>query len=214
MINVKCEIAFKNSQTLLASDICHLSFEICNLPLKTMQFISILRGINVSGHRKVPMADLKALYQQMGFTDVAIYIQSGNVVFKTNLKVSGLQLAQQIEKAIEQHFGFDVPVIIRSVTEWQHAIDNNPFTKETGIDTDKLHITFLAEEPQPEQLEAIKACNYPPDRFAIIGKEIYLHCPDSYGNTKLSNTFFESKLKVKATTRNWKTVNKLMEMAG
>lgn len=176
-------------------------------------FICILRGINVSGHRKVPMADLKTLLQQLGFKDVATYIQSGNVVFETDVKATELQLAEQIERAIEKHFGFDVPIIIRSVTDWQQAIDNNPFVKEKGIDTDKLHITFLAEEPKAAQLEAIKAYDYPPDRFVIMGKDVYLHCPDSYGNTKLSNTFFENKLKVKATTRNWKTVNKLMEMA-
>jgi uncharacterized protein (DUF1697 family) len=95
----------------------------------------------------------------------------------------------------------------------EHAISVNPFLKQSKIDIEKLHITFLAEIPEQENVESIRNINYSPDKFIIIDKEVYLYCPNGYGITKLSNNFFEQKLKIKATTRNWRTVNKLFEMA-
>jgi uncharacterized protein (DUF1697 family) len=175
-------------------------------------FISILRGINVSGQKKILMADLKALYESLHFKKVDTYIQSGNVVFKSDSKLSDVQLAQKIEKAITAKYNFEVPVIIRSIEEWKKAISQNSFLKEKNIDLKKLHITFLSEVPSKENVERIKSNDFLPDQFIIKEKEIYLHIPESYGETKLSNNFFEKKLKTKATTRNWNTVNKLFEM--
>ncbi len=94
----------------------------------------------------------------------------------------------------------------------QSVVDTNPFVKMKGIDLDKLHVTFLSEVPTNENLEKIKTYQYKPDEFIINGREVYLSCPNGYGNTKLSNTFFENKLKVIATTRNWRTVNELLRM--
>jgi uncharacterized protein (DUF1697 family) len=175
-------------------------------------FISILRGINVSGQKKILMADLKALYESLHFKKVDTYIQSGYVVFKSDSKLSDVQLAQKIEKAITAKYNFEVPVIIRSIEEWKKAISQNSFLKEKNIDLKKLHITFLSEVPSKENVERIKSNDFLPDQFIIKEKEIYLHIPESYGETKLSNNFFEKKLKTKATTRNWNTVNKLFEM--
>ena len=127
--------------------------------------------------------------------------------------MTDLDLALQIEQAITAQYKFDVPVIIRSVQALKNAISNNPFLNKSNVDVEKLHVTFLAEIPSPSALEAISKFNYPPDEFIIVGKDIYLHCPINYGETKLSNSFFENKLKVKATTRNWKTTNKLLELA-
>lgn len=176
-------------------------------------YISILRGINVSGQKKILMADLKTLYEKLGFTNVATYIQSGNVVFKADKK-TGENLAINIEQAILKKYKFDVPVIVRTEDEMKKIVTLNPFAKEKKIDIEKLHVTFLAEIPAPENANSIGQIAFPPDRFVLIGREVYLHCPVSYGETKLSNKFFESKLKVTATTRNWKTVNTLAEMAG
>lgn len=176
-------------------------------------FISILRGINVSGQKKILMADLKRLFESLHFKEIATYIQSGNVIFKSDAKISDTQLAKKIEKAISAEYNFEVPVIIRTKEELGKIISQNPFAKEKNIDLKKLHVTFLSETPDKEKIEQIKEANFLPDRFAIKGKEIYLHIPDSYGETKLSNKFFENKLKVGATTRNWNTVNKLFEMA-
>lgn len=101
---------------------------------------------------------------------------------------------------------------VRSGEEIEAILVENPFLKENEVDLKKLHITFLAETPTQEKLEKLKEVSHSPDRFQIIGRTIFVHC-EKYGSTKLSNTFFERKLKVSATTRNWKTVNKLREMA-
>ena len=176
-------------------------------------FVSILRGINVAGQKKILMSDLKTLYQSLQFKDVVTYIQSGNVVFKSDAKLSNTEMAKKIEKAIDKKYGFHVPVIIRSKKELQNIISNNPFLKDKNIDIKKLHVTFLSDFPDKTNIESIGNIDFSPDQFIIKGKEIYLHIPVSYGETKLSNNFFEKKLKVTATTRNWNTVNKLFEIS-
>jgi len=180
-------------------------------PLQT--FISILRGINVSGQKKILMADLKALYESLRFKDIATYIQSGNVVFKSNEKITDLHIAKKIEEAIFKNYNFQVPVIVRSSDEMKKIVSSNPFLKQKNIDVKKLHVTFLSEIPAKTAVETIENIDFSPDQFVISGKEIYLRIPESYGETKLSNQFFEKKLKVSATTRNWNTVMELMEMS-
>ena len=176
-------------------------------------FISILRGINVSGQKKILMADLKTHFENMKFKDVKTYIQSGNIVFKWDGKLPDIDLAQKIEMTIYKKYNFQVPVIIRGKEELGKIILSNPFLKEKNIDVKKLYVTFLSQIPTKESFESMKEISYSPDQFIISGKEIYLHIPESYGETKLSNNFFEKKLKISATTRNWNTVNKLFEMA-
>jgi uncharacterized protein (DUF1697 family) len=176
-------------------------------------FISILRGINVSGQKKILMPDLKKLYENLKFKDIKTYIQSGNVIFKSNEKLADEELAKKIELAIHKKYDFKVPVIIRTQEEMGKIISSNPFLEEKNIDAKKLHVTFLSEIPTKGNRETIENIDFSPDKFIIQGKEIYLHIPESYGETKFSNKFFETKLKVKATTRNWNTVNKLFEIA-
>jgi len=174
--------------------------------------ISILRGINVSGKNKIPMAELKAMYEGLKFKNITTYIQSGNVIFSaTENDTKGL--TKKIEQGILKKFGFNVPVIARTIDELQTAIKKNPFLKNKDIDLEKLHVTFLEDIPPADGLKKVMEYNYEPDRFTIIGKEVYLHCPNGYGNTKFTNTFFESKLKVRATTRNWRTTNELLKIA-
>jgi len=175
-------------------------------------YISILRGINV-GQKKVLMTDLKALFESLKFKDVITYIQSGNVIFKSDTKLDDEELAAKIEAALLKKYGFEVPVVIRNAAEIEKIISINPFLKNKKINPDKLHVTFLAQLPEKAKADAIKDLDFAPDEFTIIGKEAFIHCPESYGETKLSNKFFETKLKVSATTRNWKTVNKLFELA-
>jgi uncharacterized protein (DUF1697 family) len=170
-------------------------------------FISILRGINVSGHNKIPMEELRILYEDMGFKNVTSYIQSGNVVFK-----SAKNPGNKIRKKILEKFGFDVPIVIRTAEELGSVIKKNPLVKEKDINIEKLHVTFLADVPGKDNLVKIKEYNYEPEKFIISGKEVYLYIPDSYGNGKLNNAFFENKLKVTATTRNWRTVNELFKI--
>lgn len=169
-------------------------------------FLSILRGINVSGQKKIQMAELKTLYEELKFKNITTYIQSGNVVFK-NKSANGL--SEMIEQKIFEKYNFNVPVIIRRVDEMQNIINNNPFLKEKEIDISKLHVVYLAENPIQGNIDKIKELNFEPDKFYISGKEVYVYCPNGYGSTKLANNFFENKLKVNATTRNWRTTNEL-----
>ena len=177
------------------------------------KYISILRGINVGGNRKILMKDLKVLFEKMGLSKVETYIQSGNVVFESDQKLSTADLEVKIQQAITETFGFDVPVIVRTADEWAKSIGNNPFGKENDADINRLHLTCLKDVPSAELLEKIKMFQFLPDRYEIIGKDVFIFCASGYGTSKLTNPFFESKLKVKATTRNWKTVMKLNEMA-
>lgn len=176
-------------------------------------YIAILRGINVGAQKKVLMAELKEVLKKLKLQDIATYIQSGNVIFKSAEKLSNEEFAAKIEKAIHKHFKFEVPVLVRNTGEWKKAIAANPFPKNKKIDLARVHVTFLSAEPAKALIDETKKFSSPPDEFVISGKEVYLHTPGGYGETKLSNTFFEKKLKVTATTRNWKTVNTLLEMA-
>ncbi|MBV5315856.1 MAG: DUF1697 domain-containing protein [Prolixibacteraceae bacterium] len=177
-----------------------------------MRYIAILRGINVGTGRKVPMTDLKKLCENMGLQNVQTYIQSGNVVFEWSRSESISELETRLQKAFSESFGFDIPVLVRTAEEWAESIAQNPFLKEENVDIDRLHLTCLKEVPSQELLEKIKPFQFMPDRYEIIGKDVFIFCAAGYGTSKLTNPFFESKLKVSATTRNWKTVMKLHEM--
>ena len=174
--------------------------------------ISILRGINVSGQKKILMKDLKALYEELNFKNVRTYVQSGNVIFDYD-KIKTTILPQQIEEKILEKYGFHVSLIVRTVEEMEHILNNNPFLKKNKDEINRFYVTFLSEAPKQEYVAKTNELNFTPDKFIISGKEVYLLIPVSYGNTKLSNNFFENKLKVTATTRNWKTVNELVRIA-
>jgi uncharacterized protein (DUF1697 family) len=178
-----------------------------------ISYISILRGINVGGQRKILMADLKTLYENLGFKEVVTYIQSGNVVFKTETLMDGMDLKQKIEKVIAENYPFTVFVLVRTQTEWHNVLISNPFLKDNALGLEKLYVTFLDELPDNSLWDKIKNLDFAPEQFIILGKEVYLYTSD-YGKTKLSNSFFEKKLKVKATTRNWKTVQQLCKHIG
>lgn len=177
-----------------------------------MHYLAILRGINVGTGRKVPMVDLKKLCEALELQNVETYIQSGNMVFELGRPEAILMLEMRLQQAFSETFGFDIPVIVRTAEEWAESIAQNPFLKEENLDIERLHLTFLKEFPKPELLEKIKGYQYLPDRYEIIGRNVFIFCAAGYGTSKLVNSFFESKLKVPATTRNWKTVMKLQEM--
>ena len=173
-------------------------------------FIALLRGINVSRAKTIKMDNLRLTFQKQGFENVATYIQSGNVVF-TASETATSQLAAKIAESIKTNFGFDVPVIVLSAAELKTITRNNPMNDGTR-DEAFLHVTFLAENPAAFNLSEIGAKKQGNEEIMISGKVVYLYCPHGYGKTKLTNTFLESKLKVAATTRNWKTVTELVEM--
>jgi len=175
-------------------------------------FISILRGINVSGHNPIKMDALRQLYAGLHYSDVQTYIQSGNVIFRSAESDTRL-LEKTIAAQILQTNGFRVPVLMLTLEELKSALENNPFMKDSAKDPAFMHLTFLSDNPDVFLSEKIPIENYLPDEFLISGKTIYLYCPNGYGNTKLSNTFFESKLKLTATTRNLRTAKELLALA-
>lgn len=174
--------------------------------------IALLRGINVGGKRKLPMVELRKMLEKLGFSEVETYIQSGNVAFNASADADNSKIEGQVEKAIESEFGYDVPVIIRTAEEIEEAIKQNPYYEE-GCDIKPLHLTFLNSIPSKEALQKTTSYTFKTDKFEIIGKNVYLYCPENYHKTKLTNSFFEKNLKVKASNRNWRTVLKLNEMA-
>ncbi len=176
-------------------------------------FVAILRGINVSGRKNIKMEELRTVMEDAGFGDVTTYIQSGNILFRA-LADDMQKLAAKVENVITEHFGEAIPVVIRSAGQLRRIFTENPFLSRPLIDEKKLHVTFLSAEPDTALAEKLSTRQYLPDEFVPAGKEIYLYCPGGYGRTKLNNTFFETKLKVTATTRNWKTVAKLLELGG
>ncbi len=175
-------------------------------------YISILRGINVSGSKIIKMDALRNLFEELKFKNVQTYIQSGNIIFQDKKTNCGT-LEKKIAKRILDDFGFDVPVMVKESDELKVVLKNNHFVNDRKEDITKLHVTFLSGEPTKENIEKIKSGNYASDEYVFSGKAIYLFCPNGYGNTKLNNNFFESKLKLVATTRNWKTVNELVNLA-
>lgn len=178
-----------------------------------MKYIAVLRGINVSGQKQIKMVDLKALFVSLGFAQVETYIQSGNVVFDGVTKQDTKKMIRDIEKAIEDQYGFQVPVLIRTSGEWQKIIKACPFGEvDLANDGTKVMLTLLASKPANSNIKAIKQYVKEPEQLYVNGQEVYLYCPGGYGKSKLSNNFIETKLAVTATTRNWKSVCKLDEL--
>ncbi len=176
-------------------------------------FVSLLRGINVGGHHLIKMPALKSLYESMGFVDVATYIQSGNVVFKTT-KEDASAIEDLIEKNLLKTVGFPVAVVVRTPSQLGRVIKANPYAGRDGIDINRLAVAFLKSRPTAalvRNLSTIAAKTT--DECLVAGSEIYLHCPDGFGKTLLTSTFFEKHLKVAATARNWRTLERCMPCA-
>jgi len=172
-------------------------------------YISLLRGINVSGQKKIKMADLCALYESLGLDNVQSYLQSGNVIF-ASLETDRAQLAERIETKISEVYGYSVPVFILDPADFQRVIAANPFAAH---DPTKLLVAFLKHLPSETAYQEIQVPASGRDEFAFGEQEIFIFCPDGFGRSKLNNNLWERKLEIPATTRNWKTVNALYEMA-
>ncbi|MBU3012768.1 DUF1697 domain-containing protein [Polaribacter vadi] len=168
-------------------------------------YIILLRGINVSGKNKIPMADLRDLLNSLGFQKVKTYIQSGNIILDSSKTKS--VTCRTIKKGIKDKFGFDVPVIARTILEWEKAINNYPFSTEN----EKIvAFTFLDKASEITEIE-IK--NVGEDEYKINGDVVYLNCPSTFAKTKLTNNCIEKKIQSTATTRNLRTTLKLLELA-
>jgi uncharacterized protein (DUF1697 family) len=174
-------------------------------------YISLLRGINVSGQKKIQMKELKSLYESLGLENVITYIQSGNVIFSCGEK-NELKLVDLISNKIRDVFGFDVSVVIRSKDDWVKIIKNNTLINRKDIDPQKLYVTLLSQITSRINTDVLDKVKHNSEEYVVGEREIYLYCPEGYGRTKLSNNYIENKLKIGATTRNWNTVYKLFEI--
>lgn len=175
-------------------------------------YIALLRGINVSGHKKIKMVDLKVSLDELNFSDVVTYIQSGNIVFKSDDN-SINSLEEKIHNKILKDFGFDVPVLVKTPQELIDAITNNPFEKDATYESKLFAVVFLKDKPLAENIELLKTYDYSPEEYILKDKIIYYYAAKGMGNAKMSNNFFEKKLKVQATSRNWRTTQKLVELS-
>ena len=172
--------------------------------------VALLRGINVGGKNKLAMKAVAEIFAGAGCREVRTYIQSGNVVFRA-ARLQGV--AEAVRAAIEAEFGLQVPVVLRTAAEMAGAIANNPFLRQE-IDAAWLHVMFLEDEPTAAQVAGLDHGRSLPDAFAVVGREVYLHLPNGAAKTKLTNAYFDSKLKTVGTQRNWRTVVTLAEMMG
>jgi uncharacterized protein (DUF1697 family) len=158
------------------------------------------------------MEALRAIYENLGFSDVATYVQSGNVVFRAG-EVAFETIAGQINRQIEKELGFEVPVLVMDVEKLQRIAEANPYAAEPEKDPAFLHLTFLANAPDKSGSSKLSEKQVAGEEYFITENAVYLYCPFGYGRTKLNNTSIESALKTSATTRNWKTMAELLRMA-
>jgi len=173
--------------------------------------VSLFRGINVGGNRIVPMKELKSLHEALGFRDVVTYIQSGNVVFSSD-KTDPAQLASQIEESFAQKFGFRSQVIVRTSTELEETIANNPFQNSPEKEPNRILVLFLATRSESGALEDLKKPYNGPEEMYLIGQELFIYYPEGMGRSKLTLPLIEKKLNTAGTGRNWNTVLRLNEM--
>ena len=174
-------------------------------------YISLLRGINVSGQKQMRMEALRGLYEFLGFEDVQSYLQSGNVVFKTE-EGDMSKVAARIEAGILQALGYSVTVVLRDPDQLHEIFTSNPFLTARSEDPGRLYVTFLAAIPSAADLRHLATTDTSTDEYFVAAGHVFLFCPQGYGRTRFSNAFFERRLHMAATTRNWKTVTALHDM--
>lgn len=176
------------------------------------RYIAFLRAINVGGYRKIKMDDLRNMFESMGCENVQTYIQSGNVVFDSDESDSTL-LSQSIEKEIESEFGHDVPVMIRTPNDLKKLISENPFDSKNK-DPFKLYVFFFLQAPPLEKQQKLKELSSDIEKFDFVDGDLFSLIDKSTDQkVNFSNSFVEKLFGIPGTNRNWKTVNKMLEMA-
>jgi uncharacterized protein (DUF1697 family) len=169
-------------------------------------WVALLRGVNVGGRNAVPMAKLRTLFERTGCGSVSSYIQSGNVLFTYEAEARDA-LARRLEAAVEEAFGVSSPIVLRTFAELARTARSNPF----GADTSKMHVAFLGGAPQDAQ--ALHGLEVAPDRFELVGSDVFLLYPNGVHGSRLTGHALERRLGVTATLRNWRTVTRLAELA-
>ncbi len=174
-------------------------------------FVSLFRGINVGGHQKIRMDDLKYVHESLGFKDVFPYIQTGNVVFSSD-EADVARLRRHIEDGFEKKFGFHVEVFVRTSAELRDIIEKNPFQSQPGRESKWVVVLFLAAHPDNTAQEDLRKTYAGPEEFFITGKEVYIYYTNGIGRSKLSLSLIEKKLKTVGTARNWNTILQLQKL--
>ncbi|MFC8275740.1 DUF1697 domain-containing protein [Streptomyces sp. NPDC057271] len=180
----------------------------------TTTYAALLRGINVGGHRKVPMADLRSLLEELGHRDVRTYLQSGNAVFTTDTdRLTGQELTTALEEAVEKRFGFHVDCLVRDAGYLAAVVDACPFPA-AELEGRQLHVTYLSEPVTLERFASIDQAAFLPEEFRLGDRALYLYAPDGLGRSKLGEVLSRPALfkGIVATSRNWNTVVRLAEM--
>jgi uncharacterized protein (DUF1697 family) len=172
--------------------------------------LALLRGINLGAKNKLPMKDLGEMFASAGCGKVRTFIQSGNVIFVAAPGRAD-RMPDLIRGQIAKHFGYQVPIVLRTTEQLANVIRNNPFLK-AGVAEQELHVLFLGDLPAPRAVQSLDPDRSPPDEFRIAGREIYLRLPNGVGRSKLNNQYFDSRLGTISTGRNWRTVTKLFEL--
>jgi uncharacterized protein (DUF1697 family) len=175
-----------------------------------MRYAALLRGINVGGNKKIPMAALRELMQGLGYADVVTHLQSGNAVFSSRGQPPHT-IAGGIAGRIADDFGMDVKVVIRTGRELADVVSRSPLP-DGPENPSRFFVAFLSGAPAPEAASAMESMSFDPDRIWISGNEAFLWCPAGAADTKLTNNLVEKRLAVTATSRNWNTVLKLAEL--
>jgi uncharacterized protein (DUF1697 family) len=173
-------------------------------------YVALLRGINVGGKNKLPMQDLVEMFVEAGCDNVRSFIQSGNVIFSA-APGAPERLPSLISTRISKRFGYKIPLILRTAEQMGNVISNNPFLK-AGAAEKELYVLFLADFRASRSVRDLDPDRSPPDAFKVRGQEIYLRLPNGGARTKLTNQYFDSKLRTTSTSRNWRTVTKLFEL--
>lgn len=171
--------------------------------------IALLRGINVGGRNKLPMAQLREIAASMGLTDVQTYIQSGNLV--ASAAADGPQVAVDLAAAIESTTGLRVPVIVRTTSQWAELVAANPFPDVAEPGT-HVHVICLPS-PAGDALRSFDSSSFAPEEVVFADTEVYLHLPDGMGRSKLAIAVNRIPAAAAGTARNWNTVRKLAELA-
>ena len=173
------------------------------------RYAALLRGVNVGGKNRLPMADLRDVFSAAGCAAVQTYIQSGNVVFEAAPDLAE-RVTDIVTRAIRRRFGYETAVIVRSSEELRKVAASNPF--DTSGDPRLLHVAFLEDTPDTEAVSRLDPERSPLDAFAVRGRNVYLHYPNGVARSKLTNEYLAAQLRTASTMRNWRTVLTLREM--
>ena len=180
-----------------------------NVTTGEQRYVALLRGVNVGGKNKLPMADLRDIFTAAGCAAVQTYIQSGNVVFEAAQDLAE-RVPEIVTRAIRRQFGFETAVVMRSSEELRRVVASNPF--DTSGDPRFLHVAFLEDTPGAEAVSRLDPQRSPPDAFAVRGRNVYLHYPNGVARSKLTNEYLAAQLQTASTMRNWRTVLSLLKM--